>query len=99
MAKIVNKQVVEMDDGEELRVVSDQRDIAKWEVHPQHTNDRPHLMVRFLAWSALNRQGLWKGTFEKFNEQCVEVRDDVDEAEPEGEQGLDPGRPDTAAAS
>jgi hypothetical protein len=98
MAKIGTQWAVELENGETLRAASDQRDFAKWEVQPFYNEDRLHLKARFLAWSASTREGLYKGTFEKFNERdCIEVS--VAGEDGEGEQGLDPGRSDTAAGA
>jgi hypothetical protein len=97
MAKIRTEWDIELDSGEMLRVVSDQRDYARWEVQPFHDNELLHVKARFLAWSAAFREGRYKGGWEKFNERdCVEVGV-VDDGE--GEQGLDPGRPDTGGGS
>lgn len=75
-----------------VRAVTDQRDLAKWEVQPFRDESAPHLRARFLAWSALVRQQLYSGTFEQFNTaDCVEVVN-IDTDDQEDEQGLDPGR-------
>ena len=85
------EMLVRMDDGGEHDVVADQRDLAKWEVQ-DFAGDRPVLQVRFLAWSALSRQGVYRQPWDRFNNvDCVEV---VDKVEPptdgEGEQGPRP---------
>jgi hypothetical protein len=80
-----------MDDGTELLARADQRDMARWEVQPFSREDRPVLRLRYLAWSALKRQGLYGTTFDTFNERdCMNV-DAPDE--PEGNESLDPGKP------
>jgi hypothetical protein len=79
---------------QEVLVVVDQRDNARWEVQPFRDDDAPFLRIRFLAWSALTRQGQYAAPFERFNDvDCMFVGAPDDDEEPEGEQGLDPGRP------
>lgn len=94
---------VEFDDGRIERVVADQRDFAKWEVQDFYNPSRMHVQVRFYAWSALKRDGRYTWSFDKFNvTDCVSVshpKDDEDEEEQEGGQGLDPGRSDLGAGS
>jgi hypothetical protein len=88
-----------LDDGTEHAVQSDQRDLARWEAQSFAQANNPYTYVRFLAWSAMNRQGLYKHTFERFNERdCVQVSA-PDGEDVEGEQGLDPGRSDSADAT
>jgi hypothetical protein len=82
--------------ADEVLVVVDQRDNARWEVQPFRDDEAVFLRLRFLAWSAMVRQGQYAATFERFNEvDCLFVGapDDDDTDGPEGEQGLDPGRP------
>lgn len=83
---------VEFDDGTVERVVADQRDVARWEGHPQWAPDRPFLRSRFMAWSALKRQGNTNVSWERFNERdCAEVRvPEIDEEDGEGEQSPSP---------
>jgi hypothetical protein len=100
MPRLQIELVAEMADGTEHKVVADQRDFARWEVQPDADEARFHLKTRFLAWSAMTRQGLTKTPFSRFNlEECIEVHAD-DEPDGEGEQGgLDPGRPEPGDAS
>jgi hypothetical protein len=100
MPRINTELVAEMADGTTHKVVADQRDFARWEVQPDSDDSNFHTKARFLAWSAMTRQGLTTTPFSRFNlEDCIEVHADDDEPEAEGEQGLDPGRPEASAAS
>lgn len=87
----------EFEDGLELTVVADQRDVAAWEQQPFGTSGlelsaRAYSAFRFMAFNAMRRQGLvdasmtWKG----FSATCVQVMID-DDAEAAG--AVDPGRP------
>ena len=95
-----SKWRVEMDDGTEFTVESDQRDWAAMEAL-----DLPPRAVatlfRALAWSAAHRTGVYKHDWKRFNTtDAVRVHDALgdealDEAGPEdeeGEQRLNPGR-------
>jgi len=96
MPRITLELEVEMSDGAKHRVVADQRDFARWEVQPDADDRNIHTRARFLAWSAMTRQGLTTTPFSRFNlEDCVEVNAD----DGEDEQGLDPGRKDPGAGS
>jgi hypothetical protein len=101
MPRISLELVAEMADGKEHKVVADQRDYARWEVQPDHDESRYHLKARFLAWSAMTRQGLTSTPFSRFNaDECIEVHADDDEQNSEGEQGcLDPGQPEAGDVS
>lgn len=95
MAVLRSEWIVEFADGTEHRVVSDQRDMARWEVQDFAGPGRPFLQSRFVAWSALRRQGAYAKSFDVFNEQdCVETRVDLpdppDDEDGEGEQGVNP---------
>jgi len=81
-----------MDDGTTHQVVADQRDFAKWEAQPFRDEDSPHTKLRFITWSAMTRQRLTSAGWPEFNERLL-VETDVpeDQADEEGEQGLDPG--------
>lgn len=97
---------VEFEDGAELPVTADQRDVAAWEIQPFGTSgtelkSRAYTAFRFMAYNALRRQGLvdkamgWK----TFSDQCVEVtfaKVDEDEAAPD--PGL-PVRPDASSST
>lgn len=87
---------VEMADASLSRplVVVDQRDYARLEASDV-PDDAVITRTRFLAWSAMTRNGWTSATWEAFNfEECVYATDikRVDENS-EGEQGLDPGQP------
>lgn len=87
-----------MEDGRELRVDIDQRDMAKWEIQPEAAGETPMTRLRFLAWSAAYRQRLYKGSFAEWNaDDCVAV-EDGDGGSAEDVESLDPGRPDTSGA-
>lgn len=89
-----------MDDGRVLAVVADQRDFARWEIQPEADSaGTNHTRARFLAWSAAQRQGLYKGSFIEFNTvDCVQV-DSGDDGGGDGEAtALDPGRPEATDA-
>lgn len=89
-----------MDDGTEHSVVVDQRDFAKWEAQPFRDEETVHTKLRFLTWSAMTRQRLTTAKWPEFNERLlVETgdTDDEDQADEEGEQGLDPGHRPTSA--
>jgi hypothetical protein len=91
---------VELDGGRVLQVVADQRDIARWEAHDGP--DGRYTRVRFLAWSAMTRQGLTTASWQQFNEtDCVEVVDPpgADTEAPDDDERLDPGRPGRSAAT
>jgi hypothetical protein len=85
-----------MDDGTEHSVVVDQRDFARWEAAPFRDEEASHTKLRYLTWTAMTRQGLTSAKWPEFNERLLVdtgVPDgDEDEADGEGEQGLDPGR-------
>jgi hypothetical protein len=78
--------VVEMDDGETFQVVADQRDVARFEVQPfgfpfgtQIEQNLGMSTMRYLAWSAAQRQQLTKLDWPAFNDACVEVLPPDDE--------------------
>jgi hypothetical protein len=92
MAGIKYTMDVEMEDGTTYTVDADQRDVASWEMQPFGTsgNDmgqRIHLGMRFMAWNYLKRTKAIKLSWEKFNEECVEVHDAG-----AGEESVDPGQ-------
>jgi hypothetical protein len=93
MASIRYSMEAEMEDGTVHQIDADQRDVAAWEIAPFGTSgnemgQRIHLAMRYMAWHFLKRTKATKSTFDKFNEECVEVRD---AGTPEGDEGLDPG--------
>lgn len=84
--------LITMGDGTQHEVVVDQRDFAAAEAKELFSDTRmPATRTRFMAWNAARREGVYKGTWEKFNTaDCQEA----DAADPEGDDdGLDPGRP------
>jgi hypothetical protein len=97
MAILGTEWSVEMADGTIFKCVSDQRDLARYEV--QDGMDGPHTRARFLAWSSLVRQQDYAGPFKQFNEtDCVEVVVlGSDQQDSEDEKGLDPGQATTPA--
>ena len=69
---------IEFEDGSTIEVVSDQRDIAKWECMPFGTSwaEAPNKLFtfsRFRAWSAARRAKVFTDTWEEFGEVAVEV--------------------------
>lgn len=89
---------VTMEDGTDYEVVSDQRDIAKWEVQPFGTSwseapTRLFTYSRFRAWNASRRAKKTAETWDDWNELCVEVAA-VEEAE-----APDPGHSAASAES
>jgi hypothetical protein len=102
VASIKIPSLVEMDDGRELEIFIDQRDLAAYEA--ADVPEGQHTYLRFLAWSAMSRQKRYSGPWEQFNTlDCVEVADppgaeEEDEAE-DGAERLDPGPKDQSAAS
>ena len=89
---------VEMEDGTTYDVVADQRDLVRWERHPEGsaiTNEAKVMqMLRFLAWSVLQRTGEIDLKWPAFDRQLVEAveRDDDEEAGVPAD-AEDPGRP------
>ena len=78
-----------------IEITSDQRDLARWEAHDDWRPDRRHLSARFVAWSALTRNGLYSKPWRHFNDtDCLLVETVApDDDGGEDEQGLDPGSP------
>lgn len=83
------KIAVVMTDGRELNAVADQRDLAAAEAQfPEGV--RMHTHIRFLAWSALSRELVVSGPWDKFNRvDCIEAAD----PKPDEVEILDPTRP------
>lgn len=70
---------VEMESGQTYKVVADQRDYQRYEIQPFAGPIATHnfTFMRFVAWSALERNGVIKRMdWNKFNAECVEVSDD-----------------------
>jgi hypothetical protein len=85
MAVFKTNLTAEMEDGTNHEVVADQRDMAAWEGQDFHSDKAYTVRVRFLAYNALRRTKVFKSTWQRFNDECVEVRvntetagDDVD---------------------
>lgn len=92
------KYKVTMDDGTGYEVVTDQRDVAKWECMPFGTpwveaERKVFTYSRFLAWNASRRQKRTTETWDDWSEQCVRVEgvEDEEAAAP------DPGQPAASA--
>lgn len=98
MSRLTFELRAEMEDGAVHDVVADQRDLAKWEVQPFGTSmeemkSRLATAMRFLAWSALTRQGDIELKWVEFDARCIEVGD-IPEAEASGApDAVDPGKP------
>ena len=88
---------VELEDGTEHDVVADQRDLVRWERHPEGgaiENDAKKMqMMRFLAWSALQRTGEIDLKWPQFDRQLVEAALVDDEEAGVPADAEDPGRP------
>lgn len=89
---------VEMADGRELTVATDQRDWAAMEALEFPTKATT-LQARHMCWTALRRGGVSNiADWPRFNEHdCISVQlagadVDVDESDGEDEQRLNPGR-------
>lgn len=105
MGAVVVEIVAEMESGETHAVVADQRDVARWEIQDfgcpfSELSERPHLGMRWLAWSALTRRGVISMSWETFDAQCVEAgAPGDDQGDGQGEvsaalaDAVDPGRP------
>lgn len=89
--------VIELADGTQHRVTVDQRDFAAAEAKDLYAGTPKQVIrTRFLAWSALTRDGGTKAPWEKFNaSDCVsaEVDPEWSAADPPADD-LDPGSPD-----
>jgi hypothetical protein len=84
---------VEMQDGTEHAIAADQRDLSRWEMEPFGTpfneaQTKPVAFARYLAWSAMRRTKVFKGSWEAFQDECTEVRQDAAQAGDE----VDPGK-------
>lgn len=90
MAKFLLEYEVRLEGDVTHRVVVDQRDWARMEVQ-EFPASALLTRGRFLAWSAMTRQGMTAVKWDEFNERlCVDIEDIGPESE--GEQSLDPGR-------
>ena len=97
MPTMIFRLRVELDDGTTFdNVVADQRDLVRWERHPEGsaiTNDAKVMqMLRFIAWSALQRQQLTDLKWPQFDRQLVESAE-LDEEDGVPADAEDPGRP------
>lgn len=96
MSVIRYEYTVQLEDGDPIDVVADQRDVARFEVQPfgcawSEVSGRLHTAMRFTAWSAMFRQGMTKLSWAKFDEQCIEVTDlkRPDDDEDQGDEVID----------
>ncbi|MBQ1042366.1 hypothetical protein KBX03_07590 [Micromonospora sp. C72] len=102
MATALLELRAEMEDGTTYDVVADQRDIAKWEVQDfgrpfrASLDECPHMLFRWLAWSALTRRSEIDLSWTDFDAKCVEAGDIPDE---ESELPADAGDPGQTAPS
>jgi hypothetical protein len=87
----------ELDDGSTWVVVTDQRDMARWEVQPfggpsTRIEEKAMVAMRFLAWSASTRQRLTTLPWEEFDAELVEAFPlDEKEGATADDDGEDPG--------
>lgn len=94
-----------MEDGTKYQVVTDQRDIAAWEVQEfavpfREVGERINLFLRYTAWHALKeRRGEIDLSWKDFSKQCVEVADlsALGDDEPAGQ--VDPTTQDQSAGA
>lgn len=102
MARLALDYAVEMAGGRTLHASVDQREWAQMEAQ-EFADTAIVTRSRFLAWAGLRRQAAYNGTWQRFNEvDCVNVEDvsaGGDDEDQGDEKGLDPGPPDTPAAS
>lgn len=94
---------VTLDDAEPYTVVTDQRDVAKFEIQDfgypvdqLEDADRPKMVFfRYIGWSAAQRRGLTELTWLDFDRVCAEVMPVDDGEDGDGaDDAEDPGRPD-----
>lgn len=88
---------VELEDGTTFDVVADQRDLVRWERHPEGAavgdESKMMQMLRFLAWSVLQRTGETDLKWPQFDRQLVEAAPVDDEEAGVPADAEDPGRP------
>lgn len=93
MPRLQTQVTAYMEAGVTHEVTIDQRDLARWERAPFRDESAPHLRARFCAWNALRRTGVPIGTFDQFDDACIEVITELDDqAAGEAGDGLDPGQ-------
>lgn len=87
---------VEPEVGDPFDVMTDQRDVAAWELEPfggpiVEYRAKVYTFCRFVAWHALKRQGKTKMAFRNWSDTIVDCleRDDVEGAD----EQQDPGTP------
>jgi hypothetical protein len=90
MAVVQHNLEAEMRDKQTHAIVADQSDVAEWEMQPFYAPERHTVAVRFFAYSALLREGKFKGSWEKFKKECLEVR----VARTKGQDEVDPTQSD-----
>jgi hypothetical protein len=88
--------IATMEDDSQIKVIADQRDVARWEIQPFGTSleaarGRSFTFLRFLCWNAARRTGATKLTWEQFDDRCVDV--DVEEGFVLPDDVEDPGSP------
>lgn len=92
--------IVTLDDAEPFSVVTDQRDVAKFEIQDfgypiDQLDDRPKMQFfRYIGWSASARRGLTDLSWEDFDAACAEVMPVDDEEDAAAADAEDPGQPD-----
>lgn len=84
---------VEMEDGSDYDVATDQRDFAKWEMQTFFDNRRDVVRTRFLAFAAASRTGMTVLSWPKFDAACVSATS-VDGSV----ETVDPTEPDPSGA-
>jgi hypothetical protein len=83
VALITFDLVVQYEDGREVKVTADQRDVCMFEIQPfglpirQALATRTHITFRWLAWHALKRTAGLKDGWDKWNHQVIEVDPDT----------------------
>lgn len=97
--------VVTLDDSEPFTVVTDQRDVAKFEIQEfgypiDQLDERPKMQFfRYIGWSASERRGLTALGWEDFDQACAEVMPVDDEEDAAASDAEDPGQPDQSGTS
>lgn len=88
---------VELDNGDTFDVIADQRDLVRWERHTEGGavgDDRKKMqMLRFAAWSVLQRTGETDLKWPAFDRQLVEAALVDDEEAGVPADAEDPGQP------
>ncbi len=98
MPRLQTRVTAYMDGGKTHDATIDQRDLARWERAPFRDESAPHLRARFCAWNALRRTGAFAGTFDEFDDTCIEVITELDDSSDGEGEGLDPGQRTTSGS-